>query len=64
MYERCEQRDRIEIKHRQCLWMIAGLHPIAAEAHEVADAIAAHPRMSPWIAIRLRSRQEICITGA
>ena len=60
----CEQRDAVEVEHRLGLRLVAALHAVAGEAQMFCTPIAAAPSTSPWIAIRLRSRQEICITGA
>jgi len=43
-----EQRQRVEIEHRQRLWMIPGLHAIASEAQEVAHS---HGRRSQDVAL-------------
>ena len=59
-----EQRDEVEIEYRLRLRMVARLHAVPGEAQQVATPMAAPPRMSPWIAIRFRSRQEICMIGA
>ena len=53
----------IEVEDRLRLGLVARLHAVAGEAEDVATPIAAAPSTSPWMAMRLRSRQEICMTG-
>ena len=73
LWNRCASRSVVPIsssvmQSRSNTGLACGWSPLPTPSpvrHSMLHTpIAAPPRMSPWIAMRLRSRHEICITGA